>query len=107
MVTIWRAPFGANVSGVVDAGDPTPADVDPRLVTLLYPWPQGPTPTYLSLNETGVITPSATIGANERFQFVLGSTDKDGKGFGWLVGERNGPTYNGPLQLGITYGLLG
>lgn len=92
MVVITNAPVGHAFTGVVRAGDPVPTDADPRYVTLAYPYPQGDTPSYLSVNAMGQISASPSVGQNEIFQE---STPK-----GFLECERNGP-----LVFGITYGL--
>ena len=92
MVTVTNAPLGLNgFDGVVRAGDPVPYAADPRLVTLLFPFPQSGAPTYLSCNHSGAISAAAAIGPNELFQE---STPR-----GFLECERGGP-----LQFGIAYG---
>ena len=90
MVVITNAPIGHPFTGVVRAGDPTPAEQG--YVTLAYPYPQGDSPTYLSVDSMGHISASPTVGGNELFQE---STPK-----GFLECERGGP-----LVFGVTYGL--
>ena len=91
MTTLTNLPIGDNITGIVRAGDPEPQAGNPRLVALAYPYPQGPTPTWLSVDAAGTIRASPTIGPNELFQE---STPK-----GFLECERAGP-----LQFGIAYG---
>ena len=91
MTTVTNRPIGHDITGVVRAGDPEPSAGDPRLVTLAYPYPQGPTPSWLSVDQAGTISASAMIGPNELFQE---STPK-----GFLECERAGA-----LQFGIAYG---
>ncbi len=99
MVTVTNAPIGSSrFTGVVRAGDPTPYAADPRLVTLLYPYPQSGAPTYLSCNTSGLLTAVAGIGPNELFQE---SNHGATAGVGMLECERSGP-----FQFGITYGLF-
>lgn len=99
--SVTNAPIGGAITGVLNVGTPKPSAFDPALlVTCEYPLGSG---QFLSVNGAGAISSSPTEGDHERFRESNHVGTPDDRNVGMLYGMRD----NTPIQLGITYGLVG